>query len=489
MSSTAPLLALALDRRADEPLNRQLYAELRQAILTGRAKPGVRLPATRTLADELGLSRNTVQAAIDQLEAEGYVEGRVGSGTYVSHVLPDGVLSAAPPKRGAPVAAPAPARLSARGQAIVGAAQERPHPHPTFALGLPDQEGFPAAAWGKLMARWWRHPRSLLFTARDAGGWPPLRAAIADYLRAVRGLTLEPDQVIVTSGAQQGIDLVARVLLDPGDEVWVEEPGYPGLKLAFIAAGAKPVPVPVDGEGLSVGDGAKRATNARLVAVSPSHQFPLGITMSLSRRLALIDWAAKAEAWILEDDYNSEYRYAGKPLAALQGLEAHGRVIYVGSFSKVLFPSLRLGYLVAPMGLVEAFRRARQAMDDHPSIVAQPVVAEFIASGQFAAHVRRMRARYAARQAALVSAVRKQLDGRLVVEPNTSGMHLVGHLPDDTDDRAIARAAAAARVTVTPLSQYYSGAKPKRGLLLGYAAASERQIAAGVERLAGVMGK
>jgi GntR family transcriptional regulator / MocR family aminotransferase len=487
MSSTAPLLALALDRKATEPLNRQLYTELRQAILTGRAKPGVRLPATRTLADELGLSRNTVQAAIDQLEAEGYVEGRVGSGTYVSHVLPDRVLSVGAPKRGA-APAPAPARLSERGRAIVGAAQERPPAHPTFALGMPDLDGFPAAAWGKLMTRWWRHPRVGLWTARDAGGWPPLRAAIADYLRAVRGLTLEPEQVIVTSGAQQGIDLVARVLLDPGDEVWVEEPGYPGLKAAFIGAGAKPVPVQVDSDGLSVADGAKRAPRARLAAVSPSHQFPLGITMSLARRLALIDWAAKAEAWILEDDYNSEYRYEGRPLAALQGLEAHGRVIYVGSFSKVLFPSLRLGYLVAPAGLVDAFRRARQAMDDHPSIIAQPVVAEFIASGQFAAHVRRMRARYAERQAALVEQVRKQLDGRLTIEANPAGMHLVGALADTADDLAISRRAQAERVTVAPLSFYYSGSMPRRGLLLGYAAASERQIAAGVERLARVIG-
>jgi len=487
-TSTAPLLALALDRRGAEPLNRQLYAELRQAILSGRAKPGQRLPATRTLADELGLSRNTVQAAIDQLSAEGYVEGRIGSGTYVTTVLPDRVLSVgAAPRDAAPK--PAPARLSARGRAIVGAAQERPPAHPTFALGLPDLEGFPSAAWGKLMMRWWRHPVRSLWTARDPGGWEPLRAAIADYLRAVRGLTLSPEQVIVTSGAQQGLDLVARVLLDPGDAVWVEEPGYAGLKLAMIAAGARPVPVAVDGEGLSVEDGMRRAPDARLIAVSPSHQFPLGITMSLARRLALIDWAAQRQAWILEDDYNSEYRYAGRPLAALQGLESHGRVIYVGSFSKVLFPSLRLGYLVAPAGLVESFRRARQAMDDHPSIVAQPVVAEFIASGQFAAHVRRMRARYQARQAALVSAVRKQLDGQLAVEPNAAGMHLVGRLPDDVDDRELAARAAAERVTVTPLSQYYSGGKPQRGLLLGYAAAGERQIAAGIERLARVLEK
>jgi GntR family transcriptional regulator/MocR family aminotransferase len=364
---------------------------------------------------------------------------------------------------------------------------DRPPAYPTFAIGMPDLEGFPSAAWGKLMTRWWRHPRSSLWTARDSGGWPPLRAAIADYLRAVRGLALEPDQVIVTSGAQQGIDLVARVLLDPGDEVWVEEPGYHGLKAAIIGAGAKPVPVLVDEDGLSVADGVERAPDARLAAVSPSHQFPLGITMSLARRLALIDWAAKAESWILEDDYNSEYRYAGRPLAALQGLEAQGRVIYVGSFSKVLFPSLRLGYLVAPAGLVDAFRRARQAMDDHPSISAQPVVAEFIASGQFAAHVRRMRARYAERQASLVAEVRKQLDGRLAIEANAAGMHLVGGLPDASDDRAIARAAQAERVTVHPLSLYYSGARPRRGLLLGYAAASEKQIGAGVERLARVI--
>ena len=491
--STAPLLGLGLDRASGEPLHRQVYGQIRDAILSGRLAPHRRLPSTRALAAELGLSRNTVTLAFEQLLSEGYVEGRVGSGTYVAPVLPDALLSArgsGPKGAGGPApAAPAARRLSRRGETLAALLPPRAPAFPTFALGLPDLDAFPAEAWGRILGRFWRRPPRELFVARDPRGYPPLREAIAAYLRAVRALDCDAGQVMVTSGAQAGLDLAARVLLDRGDRVWVEEPGYRGLRAALLAAGAEPVPVPVDAEGLSVEIGRRLAPDARLAAVSPSHQFPLGVTMSLSRRLALLDWARAAGAWVLEDDYDSEYRYAGRPLAALQGLDQDGRVIYVGSFSKVMFPALRLGYLVLPPDLVDAFCRARAAVDDSPGIVAQPALAAFIAEGHFSAHVRRTRARYAARQQALVAAAQQRLSGLLRVAPSEAGMHLVAAIDPalPQDDHAVARAAAAARVTVTPLSDHYAAAADRRGLLLGYTGAGEAEIAAGVERLAAAL--
>jgi GntR family transcriptional regulator/MocR family aminotransferase len=491
--STAPLLGLGLERASPEPLHRQIYGQIRDAILSGRLAPRGHLPSTRALAAELGVSRNTVALAFEQLLSEGYVEGRVGSGTYVSGVLPDALLSARGVRaRGAGGAAPAgpgPRRLSRRGETLAALLPPRGTAFPTFALGLPDLDAFPAETWGRILGRFWRRPPRDLFTARDPRGYPPLREAVAAYLRAVRALDCEAGQVMVTAGAQAGLDLAARVLLDRGDRVWVEEPGYRGLRAALVAAGAEPVAVPVDAEGISVETGRRLAPDARLAAVSPSHQFPLGVTMSLARRLALLDWARAADAWVLEDDYDSEYRYAGRPLAALQGLDQGGRVIYVGSFSKVMFPTLRLGYLVLPPDLVDAFARARAAVDDSASIVAQPALAAFIADGHFSAHVRRTRARYAARQAALVEAAGRRLGGLLRLAPSEAGMHLVAAIEAAVpgDDRAVARAAAARRVTVTPLSDYYAAAPDRRGLLLGYTGADEAAIAAGVERLAAAL--
>jgi len=323
------------------------------------------------------------------------------------------------------------------------------------------------------------HPLDYL----DPAGYRPLREAIAAYLGMARGVHCTAEQVIVVSGSQQGIGLSAQVLLDPGDAVWVEEPGYFGAKGALLGAGARLVPVPVDPEGMDLVAGKARCPTARLACVTPSHQFPLGMTMSLPRRLALLAWARETGAWILEDDYDSEYRYVGKPLTALQGLDRAGRVIYVGTFSKVLFPALRLGYVVVPRDLVEAFLATRLFLDMHPPWLEQVVLAEFMAAGHFARHIRRMRTLYAERQAALVEAAR-QLSGALDVRPAGAGMHLLGWLPAGSDDQAIAQLAARHQVSTRPLSRFFLEPLAQRALLLGYAAVPIPAIQEGVRRLA-----
>ncbi len=471
------LLPLGIDRRTDVPLQRQIYDDLRRLILDRRLAPATRLPSTRALAHDLAVSRNTVLAAFEQLLAEGYLSGRQGAGTYVSAELPD----AAPLTAEASPAVARPRRrgLSRRGTTLAGIAGSHRGSRGPFALGLPAVDDFPFAVWSRLLARAWRSPGGYAGHG-DPAGHLPLRAAIADYLRAARAVRCTAEQVVIVAGAQQAVALAAQILLDPGDEALIEEPGYAGLRGALTAAGLRVTPVPVDPEGIDIDRGAVLAPAARFVCVAPSHQYPLGMTMSLARRLALIDWARRQDAWIVEDDYDSEYRYAGRPLAALQGLDETGRVLYVGSFSKVLFPTLRLGYVVVPEDLLAAFCRARAALDDHPSMLAQPALAQFFAEGHFAAHVRRMRRLYAGRQEALLAAASRHLDGLLELSPDEAGMHLLARLSPALaacmDDRAVAARLAAAGVIATPLSDYYDGPPDRQGLLLGYTAFDERAI-------------
>jgi GntR family transcriptional regulator/MocR family aminotransferase len=302
-----------------------------------------------------------------------------------------------------------------------------------------------------------------------------------------RAVFCRPDQVIITSGAQQALDLAARVLIDPDDPVWMEEPGYPPTGAVLRAAGARVVPVPVDEEGLSVVEGRAREPAPRLICVSPSHQYPLGVTMSLRRRLELLECARAEGGMVIEDDYDSEYRYAGRPLAALQGLDGDGRVIYLGTMSKVMFPGLRIGYMVVPEHLVDAFLAVRAMVDAHPSSIAQAALADFITEGLLGAHIRRMRQLYAERQAALIEAFRARFGDRLALAPADAGMHLVAHLPPGADDRAIARRAAEAGVEAPALSHYYQGAPAARGLLLGYAGVDRRATDRAADRLAEIL--
>ncbi len=481
---------------ASAPKHRQLYDQIRGHVLSGRLTGGARLPASRTLAREIGCSRNTVLSAYELLLAEGYLTGTPGSGTFVSRVLPDQFLAV---NNGRPSGPPdtrgttAQAALSTRGRVLAEQTPRPRGPAGAFMLG-PDAAHFPFDIWGRMLGRTWRRPDPALLRYGDPAGHRPLREAIAEYLRATRALRCDWRQVVITSGAQQALDLVVRAMLDPGDAVWCEDPGYGGLRGPLIAAGARIAPVPVDTEGLSVSTGRARAPAARLAVVAPSHQFPLGVVMSLGRRLELLDWARAAGAWVLEDDYDSEYRYAGRPLAALQSLDAAsgaGRVIYAGTFSKVTFPSLRIGYLVVPDALVEPMVRVRAALDDHPSAVVQPALAAFIGEGHFGAHIRRMRARYAARQESLIAAAQRWLDDKLILAPDEAGLHLVARmtpaLKRRMNDAQAAERAAAAGIATSALSGYAVEARSDPALLLGYAAVPEDRIETSVRSLAAAL--
>jgi GntR family transcriptional regulator / MocR family aminotransferase len=486
-SSFVTLPTIALDQTSALPLYRQLYNALRGAILAGQLKAGARLPATRALANALAISRNTVMNAYAQLLAEGYIEGEVGSGTYVARTLPDELLQARAhttegqqlPRVGQALSRRG-ARLASNQVPMSGFSTE----FIAFRPGLPALDAFPYELWARLVARRWRRPQRSLLGYGDPTGYGPLREAIAAYLGEARAVRCQAQQVIVVAGSQQALDLTARMLLDEGDAAWIEDPGYLGARGALLGAGAQLIPVPVDDEGLDVASGAVASQNARLIYVTPSHQYPYGVTMSLRRRLALLEWASQASAWVLEDDYDSEYRYAGRPLAALQGLDGEGRVIYLGTFSKVLFPALRLGYMIVPPDLVDAFATARALVDRHSPAVDQAALADFINAGHFARHIRRMRALYAERQALLVDAARHELSGLLEVHSAEAGMHLVGWLPAGVDDVEASRRAAAYGVGAPPLSMYSLRPLRRGGLLLGYTAVGDREIRDGVQRLA-----
>jgi GntR family transcriptional regulator/MocR family aminotransferase len=482
----ATLLTLPLDPTAATPLFRQLYEGLRRSILDGTLAPGVRVPASRSLAGELCISRNTVLNAYEQLLAEGYLEGKEGSGTYVPRSLPEEMLQVR--QRAEPARSNPPERrglsqrgaLLARASASVTRSAGMPRP---FKPGIPALDAFPFETWRRLVARHHRRPTCDLLSYAHPAGYAPLRRAIAAHLGPARAIPCDPEQVLVLTGSQQGLDLIARLLLDPGDRVWMEEPGYRSARATLQGAQVLPVPVPVDEDGLDVVAGNARCPDARLVYVTPSHQYPLGVTMSLSRRLALLNWARRANAWVVEDDYDSEFRYAGRPLAALAGLDSDRRVLYLGTFSKTLFPSLRLGYLVLPGDLVDAFVAARAAIDRQTPTLTQAVLADFINEGHFDRHIRRMRTLYRERQETLLRATRQELSGRLEVCPCMTGLHLIGWLEDGREDRAAFQAAARVGVEVPPLSSYHVERPQRQGLLLGYAGSDARQIRDAVHRL------
>ncbi|MBX3082471.1 MAG: PLP-dependent aminotransferase family protein [Anaerolineae bacterium] len=490
--SPLPPLAVKIDPDSRAPLYRQLYDHLRGAILSRQLAAGSLLPSTRTMAAELGVSRMTVVVAYEQLLAEGYIEGRLGSGTYVSHSLPDDHLVARSTPHVTPEHASRQRRLSQRGQRMASAAQSRvmgrrePDTPRAFRNSVPALDQFPYELWHRLVVKCSRDlPRGQLAYGTPAG-YRPLQEAIAAYLMASRAVKCSPDQVIIVAGSQPALDMTAQLLLDPGDVVWHEDPGYRGVRGAFTSASAQITPVPVNGEGIDLEAGIKAAPHARMVYVTPSHQYPLGMTMSLRRRLALLEWAERADAWILEDDYDSEYRFVGRPLPALQGLDTCGRVLYVGTFSKVLFPALRLGYLVVPPDLVESFTAARVITDDHPPVLEQVVMTRFITEGHFARHIRRMRTLYAERQACLLDEGRR-LEGLLTLERTDGGMHLLGWLPEGVSDVEATQRAWNTGVETMPLSILRHGTGHSNGLMLGFAAVNEAAIAEGVTRLHGAL--
>ena len=493
LPSSVPLGIIQLDNTSPMPLYRQLYHALRRAILSGQLIAGTQLPSTRLLMHELLVSRNTVINAFEQLIAEGYLEGKPGAGTFVCQVLPDDLLqvdiSSAQLKQDLPLSGATASTLSQRGTKIAKASVALRGSTPTtqaFRPGVPALDAFPFKLWERLVTHHWRNASPKLLGYSQPAGYPPLREAIATYLGAARGVTCQASQVIIVAGAQQAIDLATRVLLDPGDAAWLEDPGYLGARGALQGAGIQVVPVPVDQEGLQLEVGLAKKPQARMVYISPSHQYPLGVTMSLARRLVLLQWASQAKAWILEDDYDSEFRYAGRPLAALQGLDETGRVIYVGTFSKVLFPGLRLGYVVVPSDLVDAFSAALALTNRCHSWLDQAVLTDFMNKGHFARHLRRMRTLYDERRLTLIAAMREQLIDWLEIEATEAGMHLVGRLALGVDDRYVSRQLAKVGIEAPALSNYALLPLERGGLMLGYAGSNVGTIRAGVCQMVNV---
>jgi GntR family transcriptional regulator/MocR family aminotransferase len=469
------------------PLYQALYAHLRSAILSGELKSGMKLPSTRALAEELHVSRNTALNAYQQLLAEGYLETREGSGTFVVQVLPEHLLAAPyyaalETLQGQERASVPDSLFSKRVQAQLAVSQPPPAgrlPRP-FLAEVPALDAFPFQLWSRFVIRQARRLPVNHFTYQDSAGYRPLREAIAAHVAITRQVHCTPEQVMIVPGSQGALDLTARMLLNVGDPVWMEDPGYPGAYGAFLGSGAQVVPVPIDHEGLMVEVGITRAPRARLVYLTPSHQFPLGVTMGLARRLALLDWAKQVNAYILEDDYDSEFRFDTRPLATLQGLDDANRVIYSGTFSKVLFPALRLGYLILPPPLMEPFLKVRRLIDIHSPILEQAVLADFMAEGHFRRHLRRMRTLYAERRNALLKAARAL---PLDIDSPEAGIHCVGWLPAGMDAVAVARKAADYDLQLTPVSNFSIEPLARQGLLLGFGGYTVREIKAGVKRL------
>jgi GntR family transcriptional regulator / MocR family aminotransferase len=487
-------LHLDLEKQSAVSLFRQLYSGMRAAILAGRLAGGTRLPSTRQLAAELELSRKTVVNAFELLISEGYLEGKVGSGTYVARVLPEELLQASRPSSS--VASPTRSQeraYSRWGASLAGRETSALFGGDTlraFAPGIAALDEFPYKIWSRLAAHTWRVVERDRLSYGDPLGYWPLREAIANYLVTVRGMNCEPEQVIIMTSMLQTLALVSKLVLGAGEPACVEDPCHPTARRALTDAGALIVPVAVDQHGLSVEQLANEEHSGhpvRLVYVTPSHQYPLGVTMSLSRRLALLGWAALTGAWILEDDYDSEYRYAGRPLAALQGLDQAGCVLYMGTFSKVLFPALRLSYVVVPAASVDLFARGRAALDRQAPIMEQVVLTEFFNEGHFARHLRRMNGIYQERQSTLIEAVRQKLAGELEIKPTSTGMHVMGWLSPGIDDRRVWQQAKARGVDVPPLSAHARLPQPRGGLVLGYACVNPPEIRAGVDRLALVL--
>ncbi|QDL92052.1 PLP-dependent aminotransferase family protein [Paroceanicella profunda] len=448
------------------PRARALYAELRRLIETGALLPGVKLPPTRALAARLGLSRGAAVAAFEMLAADGFTQARTGAGTYVAAQVPR--MSAPPSPAPASPAPSTPARV------LPG----------TLGMALPDARTL--RIFRSLLNRQLARPATAHFQYGDPRGGLALREEVAAYLRTARGVRCHAGQVMLTSGTQQALDLVIRAVLRPGDPVWVEDPCYPMARAAFEGAGLRLTGVPVDAEGLDPAAGVRRAPAARAVHLTPSHQFPLGVALSMPRRLALVDWARRTDAWIIEDDYDSEFRFAGPPLTALQGMDGAGRVIYIGTFSKALFPGLRSGYLVLPEPLVGPVSALRDRIDRYPSTLAEGALAAFLGEGHFAAHLSRARRRVRAARDALVSALAPAV---AELRAPDQGLHLIAGLADARAEAEGLAAAGRVGLGVRALSPLYLDAPPRHGLVIGFSGATPEVLGSAAGRLAAELGQ
>jgi len=485
-SAFSPVIAVS--RKAAKPLHKQLYDAYRSLIVERNLSAGQQIPSTRALAIELKISRIPVLTAYAQLLAEGYFESRVGAGTFVCSSLPDQTTSNdRRTKQAVPVRVAK--RTTARRALRLPPYQKVPWLRGlgAFSVSHPAYDQFPFQLWSRLVMRHCRNPRASDLHYGGPMGLGPLREAICNYLRTARAVHCDPEQVMIVAGSQQALEISARVLLDAGDPAWVEEPGYWLTRHVLTLAGCCPVPVPVDDEGLDVTAGIKRCRKARAVFVAPSHQYPRGATMSASRRLQLLQWAERAGGWIVEDDYDSEYRYGSMPIASLQGLDDNARVIYMGTFSKTLFPSLRLGYVVIPGDLVGRFAAIRQTMDIGSPYLYQAVLTDFMNEGHFARHIRRMRLLYNQRRMALVDSLRNEFGSAVEVHGSEAGMHCLVTLNGDFSDTEVAQHAARERLWLTPLSSSYLGKATRQGFILGFSSTPAQEIPRSVRHLKNVL--
>lgn len=484
----ALLASITIDRTSDATISTQVCTAIRKMIFSGSLSAGERLPSTRTLAADLSLSRTTINHVFERLAEEGLIESRTGAGSFVRPQLGHHLHRLPVPTTEKRALRRENLRLSRCMEQAIGHFGSRiPHERRAFTTGTPAFDTFPMAQWTRLVSRHFRSARGAIMGYGDPEGHAPLRAAIAAHLKGNRGLDCDPAQVFIVSGAQQAFNLACSILLDPGDTVWLENPGAIGARNSFIAAGMRCVPVSVDGEGMRVDEGLRQAPRFRLAFVTPSHQQPMGHTMSLARRIELLQAAEHSDAWILEDDYDGDFRYQGVPPPTLQSLDTTERVLYVGTFSKSLFPALRLGYVVVPPILVDTFHAVWGSFLHGVPTSLQAVLADFIDEGHFATHIRRMCKLYAARHDALIEAASGRLGGLLEVQPTGTGFHTVGLLAEGLDETAVCAAAAERGLSVSPIGRYCIAPVAQQGLVLGFSTVRPPEIAAGIDALAQVL--
>jgi GntR family transcriptional regulator / MocR family aminotransferase len=479
-----PLVTLKIDKNSEIPLYRQLYNNFRKSILEGVFHPGQKLPGTRSLAAELKVSRNTVVLAFEQLLLEGYINGKIGAGTFVNEI-PDNLLNL----KAKVNRKESEKKLTTNLISQLGS-PELIHRNITseeiipFQNGVPSLDDFPIKTWLKINSQISRKINSMHLGYGEAAGYRPLREEIASYLRTYRAVNCNADQIIIVNGSQQGLDLIMRVLLKPDNVVWLEDPGYFGARASILFAGAKIYPCPLDTEGLSMEYASVKHPSPKLIYTTPSHQFPIGLTMSISRRIEILQYASKNNCWIIEDDYDSEFRYSGSPLPSLQGMDKNNCVIYLGTFSKVLFPGLRLGYLVLPdPQMLKVFVSAKSLMDRQSPTFEQIITSQFLKEGFFTKHIRKMRTLYKERQEFLIKEVEKELGNSLMLKSSEAGMHLIAWLPDKFDDMKVSRKARENNLIVYPISEYVLKFKQKPSLLLGYTAFDKQKLKSGVQIL------
>ncbi len=464
-------LVIAIDSNSSIPLHQQIYEELRQAILKGRLSPGSRIPSTRALSKSLGISRFTVTQSYDQLLSEGYLETIIGCGTFVCKQLPEELLHSTAIESSSKMTG-GPIKLSRYGRILIYADNvpkiDDSQLTINFRFGRPAFDQFPIGLWRKLLSRYCSADLNWLDYSTDPLGYKPLREQITNYLSRSRAVNCKPDQILITNGTQQALSLILRLLIETEETIAIEDPGYLTARLIFQTHGAQILPIGVDESGLIIEQLQKStSSNIRLVYVTPSHQFPTGAILSLSRRLQLLAWAQQNGTLIIEDDYDSEYRYDGRPIPALQGLDRGGCVLYVGTFSKVLFPSLRIGYLVLPNSLVSIFTRAKWLSDRHLPILEQQVLADFIQTGHLERHIRKMRSLYDRRRQALVQALKTHFGEKATILGEKAGIHLMVRLKTDLRDEKIIQLAAKVDVGMTSASPYYLSTCPKYDYLMG----------------------